>query len=224
MEQQTGSKLGKEFIKAAYCHPAYLTYMQSTSCEMPDWMKHKLESRLPSFKTKERAQSQQQRRQWSNGWGILRVWSRSWSDIPMCADHGRQDTAASSLWRGVGMGGGEVTSYRGNGHQVGSLVAAPVAQMVKTLPIMQETWVWSLGWEDPQEKEMAIHSSVSCLGNSMDRGAWPATVHGVTKSRTRLSVRHTGSLFTRETSPLSPLPPSISYHSGDILIQSSNNH
>jgi len=44
--QQTGSKLGKEYVKAAYCHPAYLTYMQSISCEMPGWMKHKLESRL----------------------------------------------------------------------------------------------------------------------------------------------------------------------------------
>ena len=47
MEQQTGSKLGKECIKAVYCHPVYLTYMQSTSCEMPGWMKHKMESRLP---------------------------------------------------------------------------------------------------------------------------------------------------------------------------------
>ena len=46
-EQQTGSKSGKEYLKAVYCHPAYLTYMQSTSCEMPGWMKHKLESRLP---------------------------------------------------------------------------------------------------------------------------------------------------------------------------------
>ena len=46
MEQQTGSKLGKEYIKAICCHSAYLTYMQSTSCEMPVWMKHKLESRL----------------------------------------------------------------------------------------------------------------------------------------------------------------------------------
>ena len=46
MEQQTGSKLGKEYGKAVYCHPAYLTYMQSTSCEIPGWMKHKLESRL----------------------------------------------------------------------------------------------------------------------------------------------------------------------------------
>ena len=47
MEQQTGSKLGKEYIKAVYYHSAYLTYMQSTSCEVPGWMKHKLESRLP---------------------------------------------------------------------------------------------------------------------------------------------------------------------------------
>ena len=46
MEQQTGSKSGKEYIKAVYCHSAYLTSMQSTSCEMPGWMKHKLESRL----------------------------------------------------------------------------------------------------------------------------------------------------------------------------------
>ena len=46
MEQQTGSKLGKEHVKAVCCHPSYLTYMQSTSCEMPGWMKHKLESRL----------------------------------------------------------------------------------------------------------------------------------------------------------------------------------
>ena len=47
MEQQIGSNLGKEYIKAVYCHPAYLTCMQSTSCKMPGWMKHKLESRLP---------------------------------------------------------------------------------------------------------------------------------------------------------------------------------
>ena len=46
MEQQTGSKSGKEYVKAVYCHPTNLTYIQSTSCEMPDWMKHKLESRL----------------------------------------------------------------------------------------------------------------------------------------------------------------------------------
>ena len=48
MKQHTGSKLGKEYIKAVYCHPAYLTSMQSTSWEMPGWMKHKLESSLPA--------------------------------------------------------------------------------------------------------------------------------------------------------------------------------
>ena len=46
MEQQTGSKLRKKYVKAIYCHPAYLTYMQSTSCEMLGWMKHKLESKI----------------------------------------------------------------------------------------------------------------------------------------------------------------------------------
>ena len=46
MEQQTGSKSGKEYVKAVYCHPAYITYLQSTSYEMPGWMKHNLESRL----------------------------------------------------------------------------------------------------------------------------------------------------------------------------------
>ena len=47
MEQKTGSNMGKEYIKAVCCHPAYLTSMQSTSCKMPGWMKHKLETSLP---------------------------------------------------------------------------------------------------------------------------------------------------------------------------------
>ena len=49
MEQQTGSKLGQEYVKSVYCHPAYLNYMQSTSCKMLDWMKPKLESKLPDI-------------------------------------------------------------------------------------------------------------------------------------------------------------------------------
>ena len=60
-----------------------------------------------------------------------------------------------------------------------------VAEMVKSLPAMWETQLWSLGQEDPLEKEMATHSSV--LENPIDREAWWATVHGVTKSRTLLS-------------------------------------
>ena len=56
-----------------------------------------------------------------------------------------------------------------------------IVQLVKNLPAMQETWVQFLGWEDPLEKEMATHSQYSCLENLMDRGAWRATVHGVTR-------------------------------------------
>ena len=48
IEQRTGSKFAEEYVKAVYCHPAYLTYMQSTSCKIPGWIKHKLESRLLS--------------------------------------------------------------------------------------------------------------------------------------------------------------------------------
>ena len=55
------------------------------------------------------------------------------------------------------------------------------------LPAMQETWAGSLGWEDPLEEGMATHSSILAWKISMDRGAWPATVHGLAKSHTRLS-------------------------------------
>ena len=62
-----------------------------------------------------------------------------------------------------------------------------MAQVVKNLPATQESLVQSLGWEDPLEEEMATHLQYSCLENPMDRGTWPATVHGVTKSQTQLS-------------------------------------
>ena len=91
VDQHTGFKLVKEYVKAVYCHPAYLTYKQITSWEMPGCMKHKLKSRLLG-------------------------------EISITSD---------SL----------------------------VAQMVKRLPAMWETWVRFLGREDPLEKEMATHSS-----------------------------------------------------------------
>ena len=68
------------------------------------------------------------------------------------------------------------------GLQTSTLWAFLVAQMVKNLPAVLETWVQSLGWEDPLEEGMAIHSSIF----AMDGGAWWATVHRVAKSRTRL--------------------------------------
>ena len=66
---------------------------------------------------------------------------------------------------------------------VSSKGASLVAQTVKNLPAMQETWIQILDWEDPLEKEW-LPTLVSCLENSMDRGAWKAIVHGVTRSRT----------------------------------------
>ena len=66
--------------------------------------------------------------------------------------------------------------------------ASLVAQTVKNLPAMQETWVRSLSWEGPLEEGMATHSSILDWRIPMDRGAWQATVHEVAKSRTRLST------------------------------------
>ena len=62
--------------------------------------------------------------------------------------------------------------------------ASLVAQIVRNPPEMKETWVQSLGWEDPLEEEMAIHSSILAWRIPMDRGVWQATVHRVAKSRT----------------------------------------
>jgi len=62
-----------------------------------------------------------------------------------------------------------------------------VAQMVKKLPAMWETWFRSLGWRDPLEKGMATYSSILAWRIPMDRGGWRATVHGITKSRAQLS-------------------------------------
>ena len=65
-----------------------------------------------------------------------------------------------------------------------------VAQMVKNLPAMQETWVRSLSWEDPLEEGVATHSSSLAWRIPMNRGGWRATVHGIAKSQTRLSTAH----------------------------------
>ena len=65
--------------------------------------------------------------------------------------------------------------------------ASLVVQAVKNPPAMWQTWVRSLGWKDPLERDMAIHSSILAWRIPMDRGAWRATLDGVEKSRTRLS-------------------------------------
>ena len=93
-----------------------------------------------------------------------------------------------------------------------TLGASLVAQTVKNLPAKQETWVRSLGWEDPLEKGHGYSLQYSCLENSRDRGAWRATVHGVAKRQTRLSDFHFhwDSRLLPEGFTLAPSPSSIS--------------
>ena len=71
--------------------------------------------------------------------------------------------------------------------QLAIIVCAVVAQLVKNRPAIRESWVWSLGWEDPLEEGMAAQSRILAWGIPMDRGAWRATVPGLTKSRSWLS-------------------------------------
>ena len=83
--------------------------------------------------------------------------------------------------------GSERSLGEGIGYPLQYTWASPVAQTVKNLPAVRETWVQSLSWEDPLEEGMATHSSILACRIPMDTGAWWATVHGVAKSRTRLS-------------------------------------
>ena len=106
MEQQTGSKLGKEYVKAVCCHPAYLTYMQNTSCETLGWMKHKLESRLPgeisitsdiqmmpSFWEKTRGTKEPlRRRQWHPTLVLLPGKSHGWRSLEGCSPWGLEES------------------------------------------------------------------------------------------------------------------------------------
>ena len=78
-------------------------------------------------------------------------------------------------------------SPEGNGNLLQYSWASLVAQTVKNPPAMQKTWVQSLEWEDPLEEGTATHSSIFVWRIPMDRGAWRATAHGVTKSPTQLS-------------------------------------
>ena len=71
-----------------------------------------------------------------------------------------------------------------NNKRLSNQRASLVAQMLNNLPTMRETWVWFLGWEDPLQESMATQSSIFAWRIPMDRGAWKATVHGVTKSQT----------------------------------------
>ena len=88
----------------------------------------------------------------------------------------------SSSIPGLGRSPGE-----GIGYPLQYSWASLLAQMVKNLPAMRETWAQSLGWEDPLEEGKATHSTIFAWRIPIDRGAWRATVHGIAKSQTQLS-------------------------------------
>ena len=118
-----------------------------------------------------------------------------WQNMHMCFPGGSdgKESACSvgdlglmpGSGRSPGEGNGYPHQYSGLGRKESdmteqlSLWSSLVAQMVKNLPARQETWVWSLGWEEPLEEDTVSHSSILVWRILMDRGAWWATVHGV---------------------------------------------
>ena len=110
----------------------------------------------------------------------------------MVSDIFRRDFHGDSDGKEPSCNAGDPSSIPGSGSSPGEGIGYPLqyswasllAQTVKNLPPIQDTWVPSLGWEDPLEKGTAKSLQYSGLGNSMDRGTWQATVHGVAKSQT----------------------------------------
>ena len=97
-------------------------------------------------------------------------------------------------------------SREGIGYPLQYSWASLLAQMVKNLPAMQETWVQSLGWKDPLEESMATHSSILAWRIPMDRGAWWATVYGVAESDTTEQLSHTHTSKSYKGIPYSLFP------------------
>ena len=100
---------------------------------------------------------------------IFMHWKRKWQPTPVFLPgepQGRESLVGCHLW----------------GHTESDMIYSPVVQSVKNLPAIQETWVQALGWEDPLEENMATHSSILAWRIPMDRGSWPAAVHGITES------------------------------------------
>ena len=114
------------------------------------------------------------------------TWIRDWTTTTIC-----ELKQGSHSWEGKGWvrkrEKKQRRPWRERGFKGIQRETSFVAQKVKNLPTMQETWVWASCWEDPLEKEVATLSSYFCLENPMVRGAWRATVHGVAKSWTLLN-------------------------------------
>ena len=112
-------------------------------------------------------------KKWFNNW--VSIWASLGSSADESVCNAREPSSIPGWGRSHGKGIGYPLQYSW---------ASLVAQRVKNPPAMRETWVWSLGWEDSLQEGMSTHSSILAWRIAMDRGAWRATVHGVTKSRT----------------------------------------
>ena len=120
------------------------------------------------------------------------TWASCWNLIEMCEPKSWPGFPGSSAGKESSYNAGDPGSIprsrgfpgEGIGYPLQDSWASLMAQTIKNLPVMQETWVQSLGWEDPLEEGMATHSSILAWRIPMNRGAWQATVHRVPKSRT----------------------------------------
>ena len=109
-----------------------------------------------------------------------------------CGENNHMGFPDSSVDKESSCNAGDPGSIPGSGRSTGEGIGYPlqqfwaslVVQLVENSPAMRETWVQSLGWQDPLEEGMATHSNILAWRIPMDRGAWQATVHGVEKSRT----------------------------------------
>ena len=114
----------------------------------------------------------------------------------------RSGFPGSSVGQESACNAGDPSSVPGWGREPGVFLVLPVAQMVKTLSAMLQTWVWSLGLDDPRQEGMASHCRILAWRIPMNRGAWWATGHGVAKSQTWLRLgraqRKIGLLFSRQ--------------------------
>ena len=151
---------------------------------------------LPWWLTSEEPACQCRRGEF-NHWVRKIPWRRKWQPTPVFLpgkSHGKRSLVGYSPW-GRRVEGNWATEHasRGDSYYFGTIRilevyparwSSLVAQMVQNLPAMQETWVGSLGQEDPLEKSMATHSSILAWRIPMDKGVWWATVHGIAKRQT----------------------------------------
>ena len=209
MKQWTGSTLGKEYVKALYCHPAYLTYMKSTSCEMPGWMKHKLEPRVPgvisitsvvmyrceSWTVKK---TEHWRIDASAPWYQRRLLRVPWIELMLlnCGAGEDLESPSDSI---------EIKPVSPKGNQPWIFIGRTDAEALILCPPDVNSWLigkdydagkdWKQEEKGSAENEMGWMALPSWIDRSLsefqeivkDRGAWHAAVHGVAKNWTRLS-------------------------------------